>query len=139
MLNNEMIKATIEKHIDNNQIDLKQKLPHGSRIALAKLYNFSKDDVKDALSAIRGERNCRLYSSNANAIEKTVTSDFQTYCLNNELYRNSNNETPACDMIITAMKTQIILFGLKMKNMKDAATNNWPTSNTRLNPIALLR
>ena len=85
MTRSEQVKRTIEKHIDDNNIDLKVKFPHGFRPALAKLYNFTIQEVKSATSIIRGERDSRVYSSNANAIEKTVTSDFQTYCLNNEL------------------------------------------------------
>lgn len=110
MTRREEVKSTIEKHIDDNKIDLKLEFPWGSRKELITLYDFSEQEVKHALSVIRGERGSRTRSSknaSKNVIDKTVISDLQTYCLSNGLYRSSNSETAACKKIIAAMKSLV--------------------------------
>lgn len=101
MISTQVVQSTIEKHVNDNKMDLRQRLPRGSIPEMIKLYGFSKYDITYALSKIKRSKGYRVQSSGT--VSKTVTSDLQTYCLNNELYRSSNDEVTACNKIIAAM------------------------------------
>lgn len=98
--------AAILKAVESGEIDIADRLPYGFVDRTSEKLNLKKNTVKHAVKKAKqqlGNIKCKVNSQIVPKY-KTFFTEFQQYCLDNELYRSAPNlEKDACDTINQAL------------------------------------
>jgi len=108
----ERLRNGIVKWVAENNINLNKRLIPGTIPQLQTILNAEKIPVKRALTQVRNIMD--LHVNKPKIVFKTrraVYSGHQEICINNNLLRASNKETPACDLIIAAIRELLPWYG----------------------------